>query len=131
MKQILTITALLSISFSANAQLSLFKNQDAIQTVLNDSQVISRIASSHAETQSASVSIVSTGNPLNKKFIVRVATRTSTPIGLRVCYNDINVDSEIKTVKNTSGTLTAINQLVIKKINSSVCKKPSAVASRI
>lgn len=131
MSRFLTFLTLVSISFSVRAELVLFKNQDAIQKVLTSPEIVSRLATARSETRSASVSAVSYGNALNKKFIVRIATKTDTAAGTRVCYNDINVDSEINAEKKADGTLQTISRLVIKKINPGVCGKPSAVASRI
>lgn len=131
MVRLMTIVGLLSICWSAHAELKTYKNQDAIQKVLNDSQIMTQISGPGAAAESASVSAVSHGSSLNKKFIVRIAVKNNTANGTRVCYNDINVDSELNAVRDQHGNLKTITQLVVKKINPSVCKKASALATRI
>lgn len=131
MVRLLTIVGLMSICWSAHAELKQFKNQDAIQKVLTDSKTMSQIANQTTSTESASVSVVSHGNALNKKFIVRIAVKSNTSNGTRICYNDISVDSEINAARDQSGAVKTINQLVVKNVAPSVCKKTSALASRI
>lgn len=126
-----TLIGLLSICWSAHAELKHFKNQDAIQKVLNDPQVMTRISGYHSAADSASVSVVSHGSSLNKKFIVRIAVKNNTANGIRVCYNDVSVDSELNATRDLNGSLKTISELVVKKVNPGVCKKTSALATRI
>ncbi|MBY0553573.1 hypothetical protein K2P97_03535 [bacterium] len=123
MWKLMTITALVSISFSAEAKLTIYKNQNAIQMVLNDSKVMSKITSGQSGGEMTSISVQTNGDTFNKKFIVTITSSTATPIGLRSCFTDVLVESEVKTVKSGSGAVIAASQLIIKEVSTAICQK--------
>lgn len=132
MKHFLTFICLLSISFSAQAQLQSFKKQDALQLVLKNPQVLSSVTPKNGEIKSSYSSVISTGGILNQKFIVRLGVENQDhEKNIRSCYNDIQVDSIVKAIKNSKGELVTQNELVIKKIGNTVCKNSLALAARI
>lgn len=119
----MTIAALVSISFSAQAKLTVYKNQNAIQAVLNDAKAMSKITTGQSGGEMTSISVQSNGDTFNKKFNVRITSSTATPIGLRSCFTDVLVESEVKTIKSGSGAVIAASQLVIKEVSSAICQK--------
>jgi acyl-CoA synthetase (NDP forming) len=123
MTKFATLLFAVSISFSAvslaSNDLKIFKNQDAIQSVLKNASVLNKIGALNTRPERASISVVSTGSTFDKIFVVRIASSFNTPVGLRSCYNDIKLSTEL------TGSKTQIkNQLIVESISPEVCKTP-------
>lgn len=123
MLKLMTIAALLSISFSVEAKLTVYRNQNAIQAVLNDTKTMSKIAANQSGAEMTSISVQSNGDTFNKKFNVRITSSTLTPIGLRSCFTDVSLESVVKTIKSPGGAVISSSQLVIKNVATAICQK--------
>ena len=111
--------------------LTVFKNQDALQKVLTNQNLINSLSSQRSDISATQISVVSSGRYFNKKFIVRLSQTVATPAGLKTCYNDINLESEILPPKELNSFSAMSNQLVIKKILPAVCGKKTSITASI
>lgn len=126
---------LLSISFSALAGQDLiltdFKNQDALQAVLANPQVMQSLESYNSYPHRTSVSVVSTGLAYDKIFVIRLTNSTPTGSGLKSCYNDIKVVTQLKTEKNKLGKASIRNHLVVEQVAPEICRKRQSLTASI
>jgi hypothetical protein len=116
MKQFVVFFVSLSIFFPALAQVKEFKSQDALQLVLHDNQLLKSLGLKQNSLDELSLSVTTSGEKLNKQFIVSLAQTTKTSAGLKTCKRQIFIAAEK-------------SRLMVSKLGHAECKIPALLAA--
>ncbi len=121
MKKLFVAGLLTFLATSAFAKITIFTEADAIDAVLSDEIVMANI-NSKVSGDLINSNASSSGTDADMAFTVRLTFASSTPIGLRSCYIDVDVKSEI--VKHQIGNSTIVSsELSVKEISDPICQK--------